>query len=188
MQTIGQLLEQSLNLADRKLLEQAFVPACQALNQTADKFYGDDQIIEPKFQKFIRENWRLISFMGIPPNAKVPDKLPFGVRRAVTSLSLPNLVEELTIYTVRQTLATNRMPLEFGFEKTATFDLEGEKLLFPNSLIYAIIGVIVLHPINKNESVADNYWINIWDFKMFISELWGRQDLAERVMKLYLNK
>jgi hypothetical protein len=30
------------------------------------------------------------------------------------------------------------------------------------------------------------YWISISDFKMFISELFGRQDLAERIMKFYL--
>jgi hypothetical protein len=184
MKTIGQLVEETLDYTDRGLLEVAFLPACEALRQTADAVYADQKSAEPEFQRFIRENWRLISFMGIPRRDAIPPNLPFGLRRAIPSFNIPNIYEEIVIYAVRQTLATHRIPLEIGFNNFGT-DVENEKLLLPKSLLFAILGSVVFNPVNKDETLADKYWLNIWDFKMFISELWGRQDLAERVIRLY---
>ncbi len=188
MKTIGQFVEETIELSDRGLLEMAFVPACDALRQTAEKVYASENLAEPAFQRFMRENWRLINFMGIPPNTSIPANLPFGIRRAVPSFNIPNIAEEIIIFAVRQTLATRRLPLELGFHKDREIEVEKDKLLFPQSLIFGVLGSVVFHPINKDESTQDKYWMNIWDFRMFISELWGRMDLAERVMKLHLGK
>jgi hypothetical protein len=185
MKTIGQLVEETLDYSDRGLLDIAFLPACEALRQTAEAVYPDKHATEPGFQRFIRENWGLISFMGIPRRDSIPPNLPFGLRRAVPSFNIPNLYEEIVIYAVRQTLATHRLPLEIKFNDFGGTEIEKDKLMLPKSLLFAILGSVVFNPVNKNESVADRYWLNIWDFKMFISELWGRMDLAERVIKLY---
>lgn len=185
MKTIGQLVEETLDYTDRGLLEIAFVPACEALRQTAEVVYANQSSAEPEFQRFIRENWRLISFMGIPRRDSIPPNLPFGLRRAVPSFSVPNLYEEILIYAVRQTLAVHRLPLEIKFNDFGGAEIEKDKLLLPKSLLFAILGSVVFNPVNKDENIADKYWLNIWDFKMFISELWGRADIAERVIKLY---
>lgn len=188
MKSIGQLIEETINLSDRGIPEYAFYTACEALNQTAQKVYEGKNIAEPAFQTFIRANWRLIAFMGIPSTESIPANLPFGLRRAIPSLIIPNLAEEIIIYAVRHTLATKRLPAEIGFSKFGGISVENERLLFPKSLLFGILSCIILNPVNKSESIPDNYWISIWDFKMFISELWGRMDIAERVMKLYLEK
>ncbi|NJM52663.1 MAG: hypothetical protein HC846_04245 [Blastocatellia bacterium] len=185
MKSIGQLVEETINVSDRGLPEFAFLNACEALDLTAQKVYKDEQTAEPAFQKFIRENWRLISFMGIPRSDVIPANLPFGLRRAIPSLNMPNLALEIVIYAVRHTLSTRRLPLEIGFARFGGITVENDKLLFPKSLLFAILGSVIFSPVNKDEKVPDNYWINIWDFKMFTSELWGRMDLAERVMNLY---
>ena len=185
MKTIGELLEGTLNLTRQGLLESAFSPVCDALNQTAEKIYQGELSAEPPFQRFIKDNWRLIKFMGIPNADSVPANLPFGVRRAVASLNMPNLDQEIVIYIVRQILHTRRFPPEIAFHKTTKITVEEEKLLFPNSLIFALIGCVVFNPINKDETISDICWINIRGFQMFISELWGRNDLAERIMNLY---
>ena len=185
MKTIGELVRETIDLSDRNLIEGAFVPLCDALDQTAQKIYRAEDSPESEFQRFINENWRLISFMGIPQTETLPTNLPFGVRRAIASLNSPKVVEELVVFTVRQTLATRRLPLEIGFNNIAKYAVENDKFLFPESLFFALLGNVVLHPANKNETTDDKYWIHIWDFKMFISELWGRKDIAERVMKIY---
>ena len=185
MKTIGQLVEETLDYTDRGLLEAAFLPACEALRQTAETVYANENSAEPEFQRFVRENWRLISFMGIPRRDSIPPNLPFGLRRAVPSFNIPNIYEEIVIYAVRQTLATHRIPLELGFNDFGGTEIEKDKLMLPKSLLFALLGSVVFNPVNKDETVADRYWLNIWDFKMFISELWGRKDLAERVIKLY---
>lgn len=188
MKAIGLLVEETINLSDRGIPEYAFLSACEALNQTAQKVYQTEETAEPLFQRFIRDNWRLISFMGIPRSDSIPANLPFGLRRVVPSLNMPNIMQEIVIYAVRHTLSTRRMPLEVGFSKFGGVTVEDEKLLFPKSLLFGILGSVIFNPVNKDEKVPDAYWINIWDFKMFTSELWGRIDLAERVMDLYEGK
>ncbi len=185
MKTIGQMVEESLDYADRGSLEIAFLPACEALRQTAEMVHHETNTGEPPFQRFIRDNWRLISFMGIPRMDSVPPNLPFGIRRVIPSFIISNIYEEIVIYTVRQTLTIHRVPLEIGFNSFGGTMVENDKLLLPKSLIFSILGSVVFNPLNQHETVADRYWLNIWDFKMFVSELWGRMDLAERVMKLY---
>ncbi len=185
MKTVGQIVEESLQFCDGGSFEMAFVPACEALKQTAEKVYSETASAEPKFQQFIRGNWRLISFMGIPKTDSIPPNLPFSLRRAVPSFNIPNLMEEMIIFVVRQTLITHRLPFEIGFHKISSIKVEHDKLLFPRSLVFAILGSVIFHPSNKDEKLPDKYWMNIRDFKMFISELWGRADLAKRVMELY---
>lgn len=189
MKSIGQLVEETINLSDRGIPEYAFLTACEALDLTSQKAYAGEELVEPTFQRFIRENWRLISFMGIPQTDIIPiPLLPFGLRRAIPSFNVPNLTEEIIIYAVRHTLSTRHMPMEIGFSKFGGITVENDKLLFPKSLLFGILGSVIFNPVNKGESLPAHYWINIWDFKMFTSELWGRMDLAERVMNLYLEK
>ncbi|MEK7723969.1 MAG: hypothetical protein AAB336_06445 [Acidobacteriota bacterium] len=184
MKSIGQLVEETISVADRGLPEFAFYNACEALNQTAQMIYKDEELVEPAFQKFIRDNWRLISFMGFG-GMEFPENLPFTLRRSVAALNMPFLAQEVVIYAVRHTLSTHQMPLGVGIAHVGHLRIENDKLLFPKNFLFAILGSVILNPINKNEEVADKFWISIWDFKMFISELWGRIDLAERVMNLY---
>lgn len=184
MKSIGQLVEETITVADRGLPDFAFYTACEALKQTAEMVYKDEELVEPAFQKFIRDNWRLISFMGIS-GSNFPEDLPFTLRRSVPSLNMPFLAQEIVIYMVRHTLATHQMPLGVGFAQFGQIRIENEKLLFSKNLLYAILGSVILNPINKDEKAPEKFWISIWDFKMFISELWGRMDLAERVMNLY---
>ena len=185
MKTIGQLVQEAIDLSDRNLFEPAFVPVCDAINQTAQKIFEKESLPEPAYQKFIDQNWRLIAFTGIPSSETLPLNLPFRLRRAISSFNSLGVIKEMVVFIVRHTLATRRLPLDAGFNNVAKFELENDKLLFPQSLFFALLGSVVLHPVNKDETVPDKYWIQIRDFKMFISELWGRADLAERVMQLY---
>jgi hypothetical protein len=184
MKSIGQLVEETITVADRGLPEFAFYNACEALNQTAQMIYKDEELVEPAFQKFIRDNWRLISFMGFS-GMEFPENLPFTLRRSVPALNMPFLAQEIVIYTVRHTLSTHQMPLGVGISQMGHLRIENDKFLFPKNFLFAILGSVILNPINKDEKVPDKFWISILDFKMFISELWGRMDIAERVMNLY---
>jgi len=60
-----------------------------------------------------------------------------------------------------------------------------ENPILNHQLIWGLIGAVVLSPANSDESITEQYWLLIADFKMFISELWGRIDIAKRVVKHY---
>jgi hypothetical protein len=185
MTTLGNLIEQTIEYGDRGLFELAFVPACETVRQTAEKLYQGEENAEPAFQRFLRENWRIISLLAITRDLQIPADIPLAVRQAIPGNAIVNSAEELVIYAVRQTLAMNRMPLALGFNKRGGTVVEGEKLLLPKSLIFAMLAAVIINPINKDETITDRYWLNMWDFKMFISELWGRNDILRRIIELY---
>jgi hypothetical protein len=185
MITLGQLIEQTIEYGDRGLFELAFVSACETVRQTAEKLYQGEETAEPEFQRFLRENWRIISLMAITRDLQIPADIPLPIRQAIPGNAISNSAEELAIYAVRQTLAMKRMPLALGFVRRGGTVVEGEKLLLPKSLIFAMLAAVIVNPINKDETIADKYWLNMWDFKMFISELWGRDDLLNRMIELY---
>ena len=187
MSKIGELVQESIDLADRGLLELAFAPACKAIRETAQKAFDADQITTPDVQTYIRQHWKLIHFIGIPRGSTLPADLPFRLRRAVPSFNVPDIFQEIVIFAVRQTLATSRIPIEIGFTKVGGIEVKDDKLLFSNILIFGLLESVIFNPINKDEQIPHRYWVNIWDFKMFVSELWGREDLAERVINLYSN-
>ena len=57
-------------------------------------------------------------------------------------------------------------------------------LILPQNFIWGLIGVVIFCPANKDEKISENYWIKISDFKFFIQELWGRVDLANRIVSI----
>jgi hypothetical protein len=185
MATLGKLIEQTIEYGDRGLFELAFVPACEAIRLTADRLYQGEEIAEPSFQRFLRENWRIISLLAITRDLQIPADIPLPVRQSVPGNLMADSAEQLVIYSVRQTLVMKRMPISLGFVKRGGMVVNDEKLLMPKSLIFAMLASVIVNPINKDESVGDKYWLNMWDFKMFISELWGRSDLLDRMMELY---
>jgi hypothetical protein len=185
MDKLGKLIEQTIELGDRGLFELAFVSACEAIQQTADNLYQDEELAEPSFQRFLRDNWRIISLLAITRDLQIPTDIPLAVRQSIPGNLMANSAEQLVIYTVRQALAMKRMPISLGFVKRGGMMVDGEKLLIPKSLIFAMLAAVIVNPINKDQSVGDKYWLNMWDFKMFISELWGRDDLLKRIVNLY---
>ena len=58
-------------------------------------------------------------------------------------------------------------------------------LVLNNGLIWGLVSAVVFSPTNKDESVPDQYWLQVGMFRMFISELWGRIDLAKRFVKFH---
>jgi hypothetical protein len=187
MDKIGELVQQSIDLAEKGLFELAFAPTCKALRDTAQRSFDDGHIATADLQAYIRQHWKLINFVGIPRGSTLPADLPFRLRRAVPSFNVPDVFQEIVIFAIRQTLATSRLPIEIGFNKIGGIEVKGDKLLFSSVLIFGLLESVIFDPINKDEKIPDRYWVNIWDFKMFVSELWGREDLAERVMNLYSN-
>jgi hypothetical protein len=92
------------------------------------------------------------------------------------------------VHLVSQTLRLGHIPDGFGFTRGNDIEMKNNVLLIPVTLISGLLAFSVVHPSNADEEVPEKYWISIGDFKMFISEFWGRMDLAERIRKLYLER
>lgn len=186
--TIGEHIQEAIDCMDRGLFSTAFVSGCAAVSETLKKANEKDVLSEDDFRRFIKENWELISFMGLPRASPLPLNVPFGVKRIEPKFNVHHGADEIVLLVINKTLALGRLPDEFAFHSDAGFEIKDGKLHIPHTLVGGLLGIAVVHPINKDETIADKYWINISDFKMFVSELWGRIDLADRVRKFYLER
>jgi hypothetical protein len=181
MKTVGELVQEAIDFMNSGLYEAAFAPTCAAIGETAKKVFETEN-----HQRFVKENWQLISFMGLPRALPLPLNIPFALKRIVPAFNSHHGAKEIIFFIIQQTLATGKIPPQFVFASTDVFEIRRNKLLIPISLLGGLLGVVIVQPVNKDEIIDEKYWMNIADFKMFISELWGRIDLAERIMKFYL--
>jgi len=186
MSTVGQLVQEAVHFMNSGSYEMAFVPTSMAIQATASKAFEKEPLSEMDFLRFFKENWKLITFMGMSRALPLPMNIPFGLRRIVPIFNVHHGAEEIISLVVRQTLLFNKMPKEFTFNSTGKFEIKNGRLLLPSGLVCGLLGSVIFHPSNKDEVIGDEYWINISDFKMFVSELFGRKDLADRIMKFYL--
>ena len=186
MKQVGELVQQAIEALENGAADEAFAAACAALEATLKKTLETDDLSSGDYQKFVRRHWQLLSFMGLPRALPMPLNVDYKLKGIVHGFNL-NGAEELILHLVRQTAVMGRTPAQFKFHKATTIEIHGQQIFVPLSLIGGLVGIVICQPANKNETVPDKHWMNISDFKMFISEFWGRIDLAERIMNFYLN-
>lgn len=186
--TVSELVRETIDFIDRGFYEQAFVEALQAIIETAKKAYKKEDLSDDDQRQFVRENWALISFMGMPGAAPLSMNIRAEFKRIIPAFNAHHGVEELITYVAGQTLLHNKLPGAISFNIQNTFEVKNRQILLPTAIIFGLIGSVIFHPVNKDETISDKYWFSVSDFKMFISEFWGRRDLAERIMKFYLER
>ena len=184
MNTIGELVQETIDFSCRNLPARALIPACLAYNETAKKVFNREQLTEHDNKKFLFENWWLINFMGMNQPLKLPEDVIKEAVNIIPGFYRTQNLGDIILFVVRQNLVTGSIPLGFNFNKSNQLDTEDGEILLPPSLAQALLGVAIFHPINKDENISENYWINFGSFRTFVSELWGRADLAERAIKL----
>jgi len=184
MSEVGTNVQQAIDLMNSGSYELAFFPAARAIEGTMEKVLGKLPS-EIDYQNFFRENWQLIAFMGMPRALPLPMNIPFGIKRVLPSFNVHHGAPEIILLVVIEALKFKRIPDAFVFNTTGQFEVKGGQVLLPVGLVCGLLGSVIFHPSNKDEVIGENYWINISDFKMFVSELFGRKDLVDRIMKFY---
>lgn len=185
MNQVGELIQETIEAMEGGATETAFAFACAALDATLKKSLETDVLSGGDYQKFIKRHWQLLAFMGLPRALPMPLNVDFRLKTLVHGFHI-NGAEEMILHLVRQTAAMSRTPAQFKFHTGNVFESRGNQIFIPATLIGGLVGIVIFQPANKNQSVPDKYWINVSDFKMFVSEFWGRIDLAERIMNFYL--
>jgi len=185
MKQVGELIQEAIEAMENGATETAFALSCAAVKATLKKSLTTDDLTNGDYQNFIKQHWRLLAFMALPRALPMPLAVDFGLKKIVHGFNISG-AEQLIFHLIRQTVALGRLPAQFKFHSGATFEIRNDQLLIPATLIGGLVGIVIFQPANRGETVPDKYWINISDFKMFISELWGRIDLAERIMNFYL--
>ena len=185
MNTVGELVQEAVDLMNSGAYERAVPPTAMAIDLTAQRINEKDVFSELDCGRFLKENWPLITFMGMPRALPLAMDIPFALKKIIPTFNSLHGALEIVSLVVTETLKQRKMPTEFSFNSTGKFEIKNKKLLLPSGLVCGLLGSVIFHPMNKDEQIGDMYWISISDFKMFVSELFGKQDLAERIMKFY---
>ncbi len=188
MNTVGEYVQEAADFMNSGSYLRAVAPTALAIEATMRKAFEKDTLSEDDYKRFLKQNWQLITFMGMPHALPLPMNIPFGLKRIVPQFNVHHGAEEIILHVLRETLKSGRMPPEFAFNSSGRFEIKDNKLLLPRGLVNGLLGSVIFHPTNCGETIGEKYWMNISDFKMFISELWGRNDLANRIMKFYLER
>ena len=188
METVGEFVQEAVGFMNSGAYLRAVAPTTQAIEATLRKTLEKDAPSEDDYKRFLKQNWQLITFMGMPRALPLPMSIPFALKRIVPAFNVHHGAEEIILLVITDTLKFGRMPAEFDFNLTGIFEIKDGKMLLPRGLVNGLLGSVIFHPVNKDEIINEKYWMNISDFKMFISELWGRADLAERIMNFYLER
>jgi hypothetical protein len=188
MMTVGEYVQEAVDFMNSGSYHLAVLPTARAIDATLGKALEKDVASEDDFKRYIKENWPLITFMGMPRALPLPLNVPFALKRIVPTFNVLHGAEEIVLLALRQTLLTGLFPREFAFNSKGEFAVKNGRMLLPIGLVSGLLGSVIFHPANREETIGDKYWISVSDFKMFISEFWGRQDLAERIMKFYLER
>jgi hypothetical protein len=188
MNSVGELVKETADLNERGLSADAFSAACRAFALTLSKATGITDPGLPDIKNFVDEYWEILKFMSVPAERHAPMETPILIREISMNPRRRYTPKEIVVHLVSQTVRTGRLPDGFGFTRGNLFEKKNDVVLVPVTLISGLLTFSVVHPTNANEEVPEKYWVSIGDFKMFISEFWGRMDLAERIRKLYLER
>jgi hypothetical protein len=188
MNTVGEYVQEAVDFMNSGSYLRAVAPTVLAIDATMRKTSEKENSSEDDYKRFLKQNLPLITFMGMPHALPLPMSVPFGLKRIVPQFNVHHGAEEIILLVIRETSKFGRMPAEFAFNSSGKFEIKDNKLLLPRGLVNGLLGSVIFHPTNKDEIIGEKYWMNISDFKMFISELWGRADLAERIMNFYLER
>ena len=183
MSEIGLLVQNAIDCAGRNLAANAFSFGCRAFDLTMKKQLETEQINDFDSKNFIQEHWWIIEFMGLQGRGPISEEVLTGMRKKIPGFAEKQKTNDILAYLIKQNLITKSMPIGFSFQQAMFFELQNEEILVPNRFVYGLLGTAIFHPLNADEKIMDNYWLEFGSFRMFITELWGRNDLLERAVR-----
>ena len=178
---VGNSVRRSISDWEVGELESAMLHACNAVDGTAKKVYpklGSNA----RFTRLLRDNYPILGPMGMPGINLVETRFPVKVQHPKAPGGKPDLAD--VIYGVHRCSHGHGEELPGGFQLIQ--DAQGPPRLtrilvakgtvqLSDRVIFGLIAVAVLSPVNKGQHVPDGYYLTFGaKEKLIINEWWGR--------------
>lgn len=157
--------------------------ACNAVDGTAKKVFptmGSNR----RFTWLVRENYDILGPMGAPGINLEETRFPIAIQRPTTPDGQPDFAD--VIYGIHRCCHGHGDELPAGFDlipnaarpgytrmelnRTAA----GVTFRMSDRVIFGLLAVAVLCPVNRDQSVPADYRLKYGDQKLPINEWWGR--------------
>ncbi len=186
MVSVGRRVQEAIDDMERGEINLALTAACIALDVTSQRYASSTQAGRAHFKKFIKDYLWLITYVGFPGLMASTVRVPFVHPNIKPDMAGTVGLEDIIYHLIRCTLVhSDEKATKIVWNKVLALGLDQQgNLILNQCLVWGILAAIIMSPVNKEERVPDSYWLSIGSFKMFISELWGRVDLAKRIVKV----
>lgn len=187
MPTIGERVKYAIDHMGRGEVHAALEHACNAIDITSQRYYGQNTSSRKLFKDLIKEYFWLIEFMSLG-NFNLEETLfsNYPITEGVGKPILTPDFSDLMYHVVRcRLIHSDSLTEGFSFNKFNTLECSGNKISFPESVVWALLSIVIFCPINKNEQTAPNYWLSMYENRFVINDFWGDEKTAKRVASNY---
>ena len=161
--------------------ESAMLHACNAIDGTAKKLFPKEGN-RYRFTQILRQNYSILGPMGAPGINLWETKFPASMLRRKNSdreFDLADVIDE-----IHRCSGSHGDELPSGFELTqdargiarrTTIEFTNASIRLSDRIIFGLIAVCVLSPVNIDQKVPDNFYLTYGSsMKLPINEWWGR--------------
>jgi hypothetical protein len=161
--------------------EPAMLHACIAVDGTARKAYPAFAS-KARFTRLLRENYGVLGPMGAPGIDLAQTRFPVPVPGATASGGEPDIAD--VIYGIHRCYQAHGEALPAGFEllhdvkgpaRITRLEVERGKLRMSDRIIFGLLAVAVLSPVNADLTAPDGYYLTFGSHTVLpINDWWGR--------------
>ncbi len=160
--------------------ESPMLHACNAVDGTAATTFPQLKV-GARFTKLLRDNYATLGPMGAPGVDLAATRFPVGIDRPSAEGGQPDLAD--IIYSIHRCHHGHGDALPDGFElvrdiaetpQMTRMLVEKGKVRLSERVIFGLLAVAVLAPVNKDQRVPDGYHLTFGGRTFFINEWWGR--------------
>jgi len=187
MISVGDRVKEAIDHMSQGRIPQALTPACIALDITSQRHAGAKRSGRALFKRFVQEYLWIITYVGFPGLMASTVRVPFVHPDVKPDAAGTVGIEDIIYHVVRCSLIhSDEKAAKIVWNKAIALGLDQQgNLVLNQGLVWGLVSAVVFSPVNKGESVPEGYWLKVGQFTMFISELWGRVDLARRFVKFH---
>jgi hypothetical protein len=178
---VGESVRHAIDEWQRGNVDAAMLHACNAVDGTAKKVFpglGSNQ----RFTRLLRENYGILGPMAAPGINIAETRFPVSVPRPTAPGGEPDFAD--VIYGIHRCTHGHGDELPDGFEllPDAGGPIERTRIALTTEggfrmsdrVIFGLLGVAVLNPVNNNQSAPPGYHLMYGHQGMLIEEWWGR--------------
>lgn len=172
--SIGKRVSDSIDKMEASDWEGGLFAICAALDATAAKEFGRSG--RSSYRDFISQNLGLITNVAFGRGSILNLRLEYDHPKMKKNADGVYTIEEIFYHAVRCGLYHQaELPNNLQFTNEYQIRCDHGALELPASLVYGLIVAVVVAPVNADESSDKPSMLNLGQFPIPISMLWGRR-------------
>jgi hypothetical protein len=177
---IGKSISKSIDEMEMNDPESAMLHACNAIDGTAKRLHpnlGNSS----RFTRLLRENYAILGPMGMPGIDLVETRFPVHVASPKAPGGKPDIAD--VVYGIHRCShghgdelpeGFDLLPDAFGPARLTRVEVEKGTIRLSDRMIFALIAVAVLSPVNADQNIGLGYFLTFGAEKLVINDWWGR--------------